>query len=59
MAYSNHQQDSYFGLNVYDIQHESVYSNLIFNSIIGDTRNKFKTGLSFTYDKYDELDKYI
>lgn len=54
-AYSNHQQDSYFGLNVYDIQHESVYSNLIFNSIIGDTRNKFKTGLSYTYDKYNEL----
>ncbi|ARV16390.1 TonB-dependent receptor [Polaribacter sp. SA4-12] len=55
MAYSNHQQDSYFGLNVYDIVHESVYSNLIFNSIIGDTRNKFKTGISFTYDKFDEL----
>ena len=55
MAYSNHQQDSYFGLNVYDIQHQSMYSNLIFNSIIGDTRNKFKTGLSFTYDKYNEL----
>jgi outer membrane receptor for ferrienterochelin and colicins len=55
MAYSNHKQDSYFGLNVYDIQHESMYSNLIFNSIIGDTRNKFKTGLSFTYDNYDEL----
>lgn len=54
-AYSNHQQDSYFGLNVYDIQHESVYSNLIFNSIIGDTRTKFKTGLSFTYDRFDEL----
>ena len=55
MAYSNHQQDSYFGLNMYDIQHQSVYSNLIFNSIIGDTRNKFKTGLNFTYDKFDEL----
>ena len=55
MAYSNHQQNSYFGLKVYDIQHESVYSNLIFNSIIGDTRNKFKTGISFTYDKFDEL----
>ena len=55
MAYSNHQQDSYFGLNVYDIQHESIYSNIIFNSIIGDTRNKFKTGLSYTYDKFDEL----
>lgn len=55
MAYSNHQQDSYFGLNVYDIDHESVYANLIFNSIIGDTRNKFKTGLNFAYDKFEEL----
>lgn len=55
VAYSNHQQDSYFGVNVYDIQHESLYSNLIFNSIIGDTRNKFKTGISFTHDKFEEL----
>ena len=55
MAYSNHQQDSYFGLNVYDIKHESLYSNLLFNSIIGDTRSKFKTGINFTYDKYNEL----
>ncbi len=55
LAYSNHQQDSYFGLNVYDIKHESLYSNLLFNSIIGDTRNKFKTGINFTYDKFDEL----
>jgi outer membrane receptor for ferrienterochelin and colicins len=55
IAYSNHQQDSYFGLNVYDIQHQSVYTNLIFNSIIGDTRSKFKTGINYTYDTYDEL----
>lgn len=55
LAYSNHQQDSYFGLNVYDIRHESLYSNLLFNSIIGDTRSKFKTGINFTYDKYNEL----
>jgi len=54
-TYSNHQQDSYFGLNVYDIKHESLYANLLFNSIIGDTRNKFKTGISFTYDNYEEL----
>ena len=54
-AYSNHQQDSYFGLNVYDIQQNSIYSNLIYNSIIGDTRGKIKTGVSFTYDYYDEL----
>ena len=55
IAYSNHQQDSYFGINVYDIKHESLYSNLLFNSIIGDTRSKFKTGINFTHDSYNEL----
>ena len=54
-AYSNHQQDSYFGQKIYNIEHESIFSNIIFNSIIGDTRNKFKTGLSFTHDNYEEL----
>ncbi|WP_440067902.1 TonB-dependent receptor [Tenacibaculum discolor] len=54
-AYSNHKQDSYFGLRDYSIQHQSFYSNFMFSSIIGDTRNKFKTGASFTYDKYDEF----
>jgi outer membrane receptor for ferrienterochelin and colicin len=55
MAYSHHKQDSYFGLRVYDIKHESFYSNLIYNSIISDSRHKIKTGISFTYDQYDEL----
>lgn len=54
-SYSNHQQDSYYGFNVYDIDHESIYSNLIFNSIIGNTQHKFKTGLTFAYDGYNEL----
>ncbi|MDY2586966.1 TonB-dependent receptor [Winogradskyella aquimaris] len=54
-AFSYHKQDSYFGLNIYDINHSSVYSNLIYNSIISDSRHKVKTGLSFTYDRYDEV----
>lgn len=54
-SYSFHKQDSYFGLRTYDINHESIYSNLLFNSIIGDTRNKFKTGITFAYDGYDEM----
>ncbi len=54
-AVSNHQQDSYFGLRQYDIEHNSIYSNIIYNSIISDSRHKIKTGLSFTYDHYDEL----
>ncbi|MCK0191002.1 TonB-dependent receptor [Arenibacter sp. F20364] len=54
-AYNIHKQDSYFGFNEYNIDHESVYSNLLFNSIIGDTKSKFKTGLTFAYDSYGEM----
>lgn len=54
-AYSSHNQQSYFGLRTYDIKQQSYYSNLILNSIIGNTRNKFATGLNFAYDNYTEL----
>jgi outer membrane receptor for ferrienterochelin and colicin len=32
-----------------------LYANAIYNSIISDSRHKIKTGLSYTYDHYDEL----
>ncbi len=54
-ALNGHDQDSYFGLNQYDINQQSFYSNLIFNSIITNTLNKFAAGINFTYDKYDEM----
>ena len=54
-AFSNHNQNSYFGLRQYDIKQQSYYSNLIFNSIISNTMNKFATGLNFTYDSYAEF----
>ena len=54
-AFSSHNQESYFGFNQYDILHNSLYSNLIYNSIISDSRHKIKTGISYTYDHYDEL----
>ena len=54
-AFSSHKQDSYFGLKQYDILHNSLYSNIIYNSIISDFRHKIKTGLSYTYDHYDEF----
>lgn len=53
-AYSNHKQDSYFGFNTYNILHNSAYVNVIYNSIISDSRHKIKTGLSYTYDNYKE-----
>ena len=54
-AFSRHNQESYFGLTRYDILHNSWYANAIYNSIISDSRHKIKTGLSYTYDHYDEL----
>ena len=50
-----HEQRSYFGLNSYDADQKNFYSNLIYQSIIGSTINKFRTGLSFVTDKYDEV----
>ncbi|WP_313385728.1 carboxypeptidase-like regulatory domain-containing protein [Chishuiella sp.] len=54
-AFSYHKQDSYFGLNQYNIEQQSFYSNYIFSSIINNTKNKFSTGASFTYDRFKEF----
>jgi len=54
IAYSNHDQKSYFGLRPYDIKHESFYANTQLRSIIGDSRHVFKTGLAVTYEDYNE-----
>ncbi len=54
-SYSHHAQDAYYGQRTYTIDHESVYLNLLYNSIIGNTNTTFKTGLNLTYDAYNEL----
>ena len=54
LSYSNVDQGADFGNSFHDTRHTSFYSNLVYNSIIGDTRNKIKTGISFAHDNYDE-----
>lgn len=49
-----HDHESYYGFNVHDADEKSFYSNLIYQSIIGNTSHKFKTGVSFLYDAFDE-----
>ncbi|WP_276484804.1 TonB-dependent receptor domain-containing protein [Paraflavitalea pollutisoli] len=49
-----HHQDSYFGLTGYNASQQSLYANLIYQSIISSTIHKFRTGISFQYDKYKE-----
>ncbi|WP_370898732.1 TonB-dependent receptor domain-containing protein [Chryseobacterium gossypii] len=53
--YVYHQQDSFFGLRSYSGKQHTYYSNLIFESIIGNTNHKYKAGASFMYDGYDEI----
>ncbi|MBK8608844.1 MAG: TonB-dependent receptor [Chitinophagaceae bacterium] len=53
----SHTQDSYFGLTNYNAKQKTVYANLIYQSIINTTIHKFRTGLSFLYDDYQEVFK--
>jgi len=56
-SFQSHRQDSYFGLNQYNMHQKSFYSNMLFNSIITNTKNKFTTGINVAYDQYDEIVK--
>lgn len=47
-------QRSTYGLHAYNALQESAYFNSIYQSIIGTSTHKFRTGLSLLYDRYDE-----
>ncbi|MBD0822864.1 TonB-dependent receptor [Aestuariibaculum marinum] len=53
--FSTHNQQSYFGQNIYNINHNSLYSRAIYSSILSNTMHKFKTGINFSLDHYDEI----
>lgn len=54
LSAAKHDHDSYFGMITHTALEKSGYANLIYQSIIGSTQHKFKTGLSFLYDNFDE-----
>jgi outer membrane receptor for ferrienterochelin and colicins len=49
-----HDQKGYYGVNHYMGIEKSLYGNLIYQSIFGNTNHKFSTGASFLYDDYIE-----
>lgn len=51
---SYHEQDAYFGLRDYLATHTSGYFNAIYQSMLFTTDHKFKTGLSFRADDYQQ-----
>jgi outer membrane receptor for ferrienterochelin and colicins len=54
-----HDQKGYYGVNHYMGIEKSLYGNLIYQSIFGNTNHKFSTGVSFLYDDYIENYKQI
>lgn len=51
---SSHKSDSYFGFKPYLAKQKTIYTNLIYQDIIGNTNHNYKAGLSFLNDNYDE-----
>jgi len=49
-----HQQDAYFGLRDYMADQRTLYSNLIYQSILGSTNHQYRTGISFQADRFEE-----
>jgi outer membrane cobalamin receptor len=56
---SVHDSKSYFGLANYDGKQETLYGNLIYQSILGNTNHSYKAGFSYLLDNYNELYKDI
>src|SRR5690625_6581953 len=42
-------------MRTYDANQKTFYSNLIFESILGNTAHTYKVGASFLYDHFDEF----
>ncbi len=51
-AYHSHQ--SFYGLKTYDAVEKSMYAQLMFEGILGNTNRRFSTGLSYKYNLLDE-----
>ncbi|MGM5631009.1 TonB-dependent receptor plug domain-containing protein [Apibacter raozihei] len=52
--YIHHNIDSYFGQRLYNGNQNTFFANLIFESIIGNTNNKYSLGASYLHDSYNE-----
>lgn len=56
---TRNRQTSFFSSHDYAGTEQTGYVNLIYQSIFDNTMHKFRTGLSFLYDDYDETFKHV
>jgi len=54
LAGVSHTQSNLFGERNYDGKQQSLFANLIYQSVLGSEKHGFKTGLSFLWDLIDE-----
>jgi outer membrane receptor for ferrienterochelin and colicin len=57
LSTSQHQNDAYFSFKNYKGREQSMFGNLIYQSMIDNTNHTWKAGASFLYDSYQE--RYI
>jgi outer membrane receptor for ferrienterochelin and colicin len=55
LSASHHNQTGLFGNRIYDGMQSSAYANLIYQTIIRDTKHNIKFGASYQFDKFNEL----
>jgi outer membrane receptor protein involved in Fe transport len=53
-GFSHHDQTATIGHRLYDARQISGYANVIYQSIFGDTRHQYFTGISFRLEDYKE-----
>ncbi len=56
-SFAYQDQDGGAGRRIHQGTEKTVYANLIYQNIIGNTMHQYKTGVSYLYDGYDE--RYI
>ncbi|MBI4645253.1 MAG: TonB-dependent receptor [Bacteroidia bacterium] len=52
---SDHRQNSFFGLNIYDAIQYSMYTNLIYQTEFDEEKHNISTGLDYKFDEYNEI----
>ncbi|MDJ1505153.1 TonB-dependent receptor [Xanthocytophaga agilis] len=50
----DHETNAFFGTNTYKGQEQTLYANLIYQTIIGNTNHAIRMGMSYMMDKYNE-----
>lgn len=56
---TRNRQQSLFSSHEYNANERTGYVNLIYQSVFSNTMHKYRTGLSFLFDRYDETFQHV